>query len=143
MWRIVKLNDLDIIGLNANLSTPSSVSLDESGIAWSSDSTKFKQAFLNLSIFIIHKLLTIIWVGLTQVTGFKSAVVHNSSVSCSAAGLPSNCKFYYDSSSGLSYRFYYPSDSSVQYLYETYPDQISPIDGVTDEHFKVWMRTAG
>jgi hypothetical protein len=31
----------------------------------------------------------------------------------------------------------------VQYLYETYPNQISPLKGVTDEHFIVWMRTAG
>jgi hypothetical protein len=26
------------------------------------------------------------------------------------------------------------------YLYESYPDIISPIEGVTNEHFMVWMR---
>jgi hypothetical protein len=41
------------------------------------------------------------------------------------------------------YKFYYPNDDTVQYLYESYPQQISPIDGVMNEHFIVWMRTAG
>ena len=31
----------------------------------------------------------------------------------------------------------------TQYLYETYPDVVSPIEGVLNEHFIVWMRTAG
>jgi len=110
----------DVIYLTSNKSTPSSISLDESDISWPSDSSKFK-----------------------QVEGFKSAIVHNSSVSCAAAGLPNGCKYYHDPSSGTSYRYFYPSESSYQYLYESYPNQISPIDGVTDEHFKVWMRTAG
>lgn len=38
--------------------------------------------------------------------------------------------------------YFYPDNDQYQYLYETYP-QISPLDGVTDEHFIVWMRTAG
>lgn len=77
-----------------------------------------------------------------QVDGFKSAKVDNSSVTCEAADLPSNCKYYYDSDSDSWYAFYYPHDDSTQYLYETYPNQISPLKGVTDEHFIVWMRTA-
>lgn len=43
---------------------------------------------------------------------------------------------------GKCYRYYYPHDSTTQYLYETYPDIISPIEGVTNEHFIVWMRIA-
>ena len=39
--------------------------------------------------------------------------------------------------------YYYPDDETTQYLYETYPDHINPIEGVTNEHFIVWMRTAG
>jgi hypothetical protein len=42
---------------------------------------------------------------------------------------------------GLCYAYYYANEDTTQYLYETYP-QISPIDGVTDEHFIVWMRVA-
>lgn len=38
--------------------------------------------------------------------------------------------------------FYYPDDATTQYLYESYSKVISPIDGVTDKHFKVWMRPA-
>jgi hypothetical protein len=78
-----------------------------------------------------------------QVDGFKSEVVANSSSACSLEGIAENdCLTYRDPSTGLWYKYWYPEDSTTQYLYETYPDQISPIKGVTDEHFIVWMRTA-
>jgi hypothetical protein len=133
---------LDIISLVGNASIPAGLSLDESDISWPSDKDKFKQAQLhgcNASLPSL-KLLSHF---LLQVEGFKSAIVFNQSVTCAEAGLPSGCKYYFDQSSNTGYRFYYPSDGSYQYLYETYPQQISPIDGVTDEHFKVWMRNAG
>ena len=76
-----------------------------------------------------------------QVTGFESKVVTVSDT-CASAGLPSDCKSYNDPASGLLYKYYYPDDSTVQYLHESYPKQISPIMGVMDEHFMVWMRTA-
>jgi hypothetical protein len=47
----------------------------------------------------------------------------------------------YTDSDGFKHCFYYPDDDKTQYLYEMYP-QISPLKGVTDEHFIVWMRTA-
>jgi hypothetical protein len=31
----------------------------------------------------------------------------------------------------------------LQYLYETFPEVISPLYGVNDERFMVWMRVAG
>lgn len=40
------------------------------------------------------------------------------------------------------YVYSYPNDNTTQYLYETYPDIVSPIEGVTNEHFIVWMRIA-
>ena len=43
---------------------------------------------------------------------------------------------------GKCYRYFYPDDNTTQYLYETYPQVISPIDGVLNEHFIVWMRVA-
>lgn len=98
--------------------------MDESGIAWKSDTERFE-----------------------QVSGFKYEVA--------SAGQPvtdANCvtqlgagsKVYpYSGVGSTVYCFFYPDDTTVQYLYETYPNQISPIDGVTDEHFIVWMRTAG
>jgi hypothetical protein len=52
-------------------------------------------------------------------------------------GLP-----YVDKKTGMCYRYYYPMDDTTQYLYETYPNVINPIEGVTNEHFIVWMRIA-
>jgi hypothetical protein len=43
---------------------------------------------------------------------------------------------------GLCYAYDYPLDSETQYLHETYPDIISPLEHVTNEHFVVWMRVA-
>lgn len=64
-----------------------------------------------------------------------NALCCNAGDSC-IDGLP------YVDSNGNCYRFYYPNDNTTQYLYETYPDIISPIEGVTNEHFIVWMRIA-
>jgi hypothetical protein len=98
------------------------LTLDETDISWETD-RKYK--FL-------------------QPDAFKYQAVANASSPCTLADVPaSQCKSYYDSSSKTYYKYYYPDDATTQYLYETYPDQISPIDGVTDEHFIVWMRTAG
>lgn len=109
----------DIITFDSAHSTPSGLSLDESDIAWPSDSDKFKQP-----------------------DGFKSTIVPGPTTDCSAYNLPAGCKYYRNSNTNTSYLFYYPDDATTQYLYETYPTLISPIDGVTDDHFKVWMRTA-
>jgi hypothetical protein len=92
--------------------------MDEGGIAWASDKEKFKQP-----------------------SGFKSAEV-TAGATCADANLPATCKAYTDPATGQEYLYYYPNDDTVQYLYESYPDQISPILGVTDDHFKVWMRPA-
>ncbi|KAL7552492.1 hypothetical protein ACHAWF_015737 [Thalassiosira exigua] len=43
---------------------------------------------------------------------------------------------------GACFRYYYPNDETTQYLYETYPMVVNPIEGVLNEHFVVWMRTA-
>jgi hypothetical protein len=43
---------------------------------------------------------------------------------------------------GLCYAYHYPYDNITQYLYETYPNVISPLEHVTNEHFVVWMRVA-
>jgi LEM3 (ligand-effect modulator 3) family / CDC50 family len=55
---------------------------------------------------------------------------------CGSKGKP------YVDKDGTCYRFVYPNDKTTQYIYETYPDIISPIEGVTNEHFVVWMRVA-
>lgn len=78
-----------------------------------------------------------------QVAGFQYVPVTDSSVTCSASSLPEGCQNYYDKTTDQYYNYYYPDDSTVQYLHETYPNQISPIEGVTNEHFIVWMKTSG
>jgi hypothetical protein len=47
-----------------------------------------------------------------------------------------------DKKDGKCYAFDYPRDETTQYLYETYPSIISPLEHVTNEHFVVWMRIA-
>jgi hypothetical protein len=110
----------DMFALNAHDSTPRNVVMSEEGISLKSDREDvFK-----------------------QVNGFQYVEVSDSTVSCHSVGLSQGCKAYTDPRTDISYLYYYPDDETVQYLYESYPDQISPIDGVTDEHFIVWMRTA-
>lgn len=43
---------------------------------------------------------------------------------------------------GICYAYHYPNEDTTQYLYETYPNIISPLEHVTNEHFIVWMRVA-
>lgn len=43
---------------------------------------------------------------------------------------------------GLCYAYDYPEQNTTQYLYQTYPSVISPLEHVTNEHFVVWMRVA-
>jgi LEM3 (ligand-effect modulator 3) family / CDC50 family len=47
-----------------------------------------------------------------------------------------------DPSGDTCFRYFYPNEDTTQYLYETYPRIINPIEGVTNEHFVVWMRVA-
>ena len=49
---------------------------------------------------------------------------------------------YKNEDDGVCFRYFYPDDDTTQYLYETYPMMISPLEGVLNEHFVVWMRTA-
>ena len=39
--------------------------------------------------------------------------------------------------------YYYKDEAKYQYLYETYPDIVSPLIGVKNEHFNVWLRLGG
>eukprot|EP01038_Epipyxis_sp_PR26KG_P005632 gene5632-7778_t len=111
----------DVISLNS-AKTSGSLTLNETGISLRSD---------RKSLF-------------SQVRGFQSGVVPNSSFSCESAvpSVSSPCNDYYDPSTNQYYKYHYPNDETVQYLHETYPKQISPLVGVNDEHFIVWMRVA-
>lgn len=63
---------------------------------------------------------------------------------CESCGeVQSPCKCWKDPMTSTSYMYHYPDDDTTDYLYEMYPNQINPIEGVTNEHFKVWMTIAG
>lgn len=66
-----------------------------------------------------------------------------SSASLSYSLFPTDCERYYDPKTEVNYLYWYPENDSTQYLYESYPKVVSPIEGVENEHFIVWMRTAG
>lgn len=103
----------------------SDITLDSSDISWKTDDGKYKQP-----------------------DGFAKGKVNDyPGKTCSEAlGVNDDdtggCKTYKDPTSGEEYYFYYPRWKETQYLYESYPDQISPLDGVDDKHFRVWMRPA-
>lgn len=105
------------------LSLPVGVELDEDDISWPSDrNVKFQ-----------------------QIDGFKHAEMGPGATTCEEAlgASYSDCKLYTDPNTGTQTFFWYPDDDNVQYLYESYPRIISPLEGVENEHFIVWMRTAG
>jgi hypothetical protein len=111
---------IDVIALDSYHSSPANLYLDEKGISLHTDRTD------------LYK----------QVDAFDYRnITANTSLTCVDVGLDPSCKSYYDASTNTYYLYYYPDDSTTQYLHETYPDLISPIEGVTNEHFIVWMKT--
>lgn len=108
---------LDVITLSAS---PSNSEMFETGISWPSDlANKFK-----------------------QVDGFVYALVLDKSLSCTEVlgeGY-SDCSTYILRQN--TYYYWYPNNDNVQYLYESFPDIVNPIEGVQNEHFINWMRTA-
>ena len=43
---------------------------------------------------------------------------------------------------GSTHVYWYPKEEATQYLYESFPEVISPLEGVNSPNFCVWMRTA-
>jgi hypothetical protein len=109
----------DVIELTSG---PPGIVMDTEGIAWESDlDVKFQ-----------------------QVDGFTYSQVNDLSQNCTqvlGSGYD-DCKVYTDNTN-VTYYYWYPDDNNVQYLYESFPSIINPIEGVKNEHFVVWMRTAG
>jgi len=99
------------------------ITMNEEGIAWKSDMD-----------YVFN-----------QPDGFKKEI-------CPADTTPQSCCNSTDDywscdeaveyKDGNLYRYHYPKDNETQYLHETYGNIISPIDGVMNEHFIVWMRIA-
>lgn len=49
---------------------------------------------------------------------------------------------FFNCESGSTHVYWYPDQDKMQYLYETFPEVISPLHGVKSPLFAVWMRTA-
>eukprot|EP00752_Nemacystus_decipiens_P010452 g9311.t1 len=121
--------DLNPCGLIANSMfndiielTTADVTMSEQGISWESDrTTRFKQP-----------------PGFT----FEECPSTSSCTDCLGSG-HEGCENYTDPATLTEYKFWYPENAKTQYLYETYPEVVSPLEGVLNEHFIVWMRTAG
>jgi len=104
------------------------VVMNESGIAWQSDvEHKFKQPLGFVS---------------EQCTSCDDADCNcdSGAWSCTTpfqdnTTSPPTCTKYF-------YPDQYPDQGNTQYLFQTYPKIINPIEGVTNQHFIVWMRTA-
>jgi hypothetical protein len=107
---------IDVIKLNAGLSK-SGITLNEEGISLETDrKSKFGQP--------------------TEFTSQKNP----GGAVCDSLLEKTGAKSYRDADN-IDWCFWYPNDDATEYLYEMYPE-VSPLMGVTDEHFIVWMRTA-
>lgn len=113
---VIKLKESVIFG-----KFESPLVLREDGIAWQSD--------------IDFKFL--------QPDGFKSERCEAcNDDACSCEGSDWSCEEPFEDDEGDCHLFSYPYDETTQYLHETYPMVTNPIEGVTNEHFIVWMRVA-
>lgn len=97
--------------------------MDEKGIAWESDFKKFKNPQGSKSV---------------QVT---SGVVADAAT-CIANNLPSDCRLY--DAGTVPYLYWYPNMDTYRYNFDNdlYKNIITPVEGMQNEHFMVWMRTA-
>jgi len=95
--------------------------MQEKGIAWKSDvDDRFKQP-----------------------KDFRSEACSScDDVACSCDGEEWSCTEPWRDDDGTCFLYFYPDDNTTWYLHETYSPVINPIEGVTNEHFIVWMRTA-
>lgn len=107
--------------VKGNSATGQPLTLIEDGIAWQSD------------IELMYN----------QPAGFRyEACPAGGCDSTCCSGSNWSCTEPYVDKQGNCYRYFYPDDETTQYLHETYPDIISPLEGVTNEHFIVWMKVA-
>jgi len=124
------------------LATDQEIAYD--GIAWAADATKYQQPD-GFEAKVDTSGAAAACVGSTATRASCS------SSTCSAAGLDTGCGAYHCASASAAYYgceadayyfYFYPEDDSYQYLFETFPEVVTPMMGVDTERFQVWMRVA-
>lgn len=107
---------------NDKISIAAPLTMDETGIAWESDFKKFVNPETSKSVKV-------------------AAGVAADAATCVANGLPANCALY---GGPVPYLYWYPNMDTYMYNFNNplYSDIISPVEGMQNEHFMVWMRTA-
>ena len=63
---------------------------------------------------------------------------------CTAYACPSDAAAanYYGCDAGAAYASWYPDDGATRYFYESFPEVTTPMAGIMNERFFVWMRAA-
>jgi hypothetical protein len=74
----------------------------------------------------------------------KDAFKSSSFNGCKAYACPAAPSYasYLGCEPGKYSMFWYPNDAKTQYLYESFPEVVTPMLGVKTARFQVWMRTA-
>mmetsp|Transcript_84885 Transcript_84885/g.169889 ORF Transcript_84885/g.169889 Transcript_84885/m.169889 type:complete len:367 (+) Transcript_84885:50-1150(+) len=130
-----KVGDLDLspCGLIANslfndkILLSSKQQIDYDGTAWSTDAQKYAQPE-----------------GFKAAKGSDCKALGEGKEDCKAFECPlsSDEAAYYGCDAGQTYMYWYPNDADTQYLYESFPEVVSPMLGVNTDRFQVWMRAA-
>jgi len=106
--------------------------MTETGIAWETD-VEYRYSQPEGFCYVETSI--------TSASGCEALLSADSSCPSSLSETTGTVDIDTTTSSDTNYCYYYPDTNTYYYLYQRYP-QISPIKGVTDEHFIVWMRTA-
>jgi hypothetical protein len=119
---------LDVITLQAG----QGLFLNSTGISWPTDVDKFKQPPKFQSWVISQNEYKN-----KNCTSSPCAPTSSVPAGCTCGFWKGTDENAMNTSAIVYYRYFYPDSEKIQYLHDSYPNQISPIKGVTDEHFKV------
>jgi len=78
-----------------------------------------------------------------QVLGFRKERCGScESPTCTCNDTQWSCTEPYADTDGTCWLYFYPDEDTTLYAYEIYPMVLNPVEGILNEHFLVWMRTA-
>jgi hypothetical protein len=136
---------------NDKILLTSSQSITYDNIAWTSDANKYDQPDGFKSVLDNTRGASCLSGKNTGSKGYadcadalcKNAFGGDSKYyGCKAYKCDASTANYYGCTANNYYLFWYPDDDETQYLYESFPEVVSPMMGVNTDRFQVWMRTA-